>query len=213
MARTHARIRLDMWADDDYRDLTMGAQWLYEFLLSAPATTFAGVHPWRPGVISGHNRDTSAADIDYFAAELEVGHYVVIDRDTEECLIRSFIKHDGLMKSPNMAKALVKEHAKIGSAALRAVVVDQLKRLKRQQPELKGWDHLGTLLRKRSMTPAEAIAVLPRNPSGNPSAYGSENPSGNPSGRVSATPILPSSLPPNSPSSSSPSVTREQGVG
>lgn len=204
MARTHARIRLDMWADDDYRELTSGAQWLYEFLLSAPATTFAGVHPWRPGTIAGHALDLSGADVEYFAGELEAGIFVVIDRDAEECLIRSFIRHDGLMASPNMAKALVKAHAQIGSVAVRGVIVHELKRLKRARPDLKGWPYVSDLLRKRSIDPREAIAGLPSNPSRNPS----QNPFDNPSDRVSPTPVLLSSLPPNSKSSSSPSVTR-----
>lgn len=204
MAREHARIRLDMWSDDDYRDLTSGAQWLYEFLLSAPATSFAGVHPWRPGTIAGHAADLSAFDVEHFAAELEDGLFTIIDRGTDECLIRSFIKHDGLMASPNMAKALVKAHAQIGSAAIRGVIIHELKRLKRAKPDLKGWPPAAGLLRKRSVTPADAIANLPPNPSRNPSG----NPSRNPSGKASATPVLLSSLPPISESSSSPSVTR-----
>lgn len=211
MPRTHARIRLDMWGDDDYRDLSHHAQWLYEFLLSSPSLAFTGVHPWRPGVIAGHAADLDAAAVETIAAELEDGLYVVIDRATEECLIRSFIKHDGLMQSPNMVKALGKAHAEIGSTALRGVVIHELKRLKRKYPDLRGWPNATTLLRKRSIDPTEAIAALPPNPSRNPSG----NPSGNPStkggGKASATPILLSSLTPQS--SSSPSVTREAANG
>ncbi len=200
MPRTHARIRLDMWSDDDYRDLTMGAQWLYEFLLSAPATTFAGVHPWRPGTIAGHATDLTADDVEFFAGELEEGRYLVIDRGTEECLIRSFVKHDGLVSSPNMVKALVKLHAQIGSPAIRGVIVHELKRLKRREPDLKGWSQAADLLRKRAIPAADAIAGLPPNPSRNPSG----NPSATPSGHPSGTPVLLSSLPPSLHQGSSP---------
>lgn len=204
MARTHARIRLDMWDDDDYRSLSSGAQWLYEFLLSSAGTNFAGVALWRPGQIAGHTIDLNANDVEMYAAELEDGLFVVIDRDTEECLIRSFVKHDGLMGSPNMAKALRNVHASIGSSALRGVVVHELRRLNRARPDLKGWPYVEDLLVRRQISPRRAIETLPHNPSRDPS----RNPSGNPSRNPSATPILPSSLPPISPSSSSPSVTR-----
>lgn len=203
MARDHARIRLDIWADDEFRDLTSNAQWLYLHLLSSPLLNFAGVMPWRPGVIAGHTAELAVADVEAFAMDLESGLFVVIDRRTDEALIRSWVKHDGLMQSPNMAKALVKAHAQVGSTALRAVVVHELKRLKRKEPGLKGWPNASDLLRKRSMSPTDAIAALPPNPSGNPSAKGS--------GKASPTPVLlPSLTPslPNSPSSSSPSVTR-----
>lgn len=208
MARDHARIRLDIWADDNWRDLTSCGQWLYLHLLTSPNLSFAGVVDWRPARIAAHTAELSGADVEAFAAELEAGEYVIVDRHSEEVLIRSFVKHDGLMKSPNMAKALVKDHAAIGSSVLRAVVVDQLARLRERQPNLKGWSVVEPLLGKRSMTPADAFAALPRNPSGNPSTNPSTNPSGNPSGdpsadpsgngspNPSATPFLPSSLPP-----------------
>ena len=202
MARDHARIRLDIWGDDDWRDLTSSAQWLYLHLLSSPSLTFCGVVDWRPARIAGRTSDLTRHDVEHFAAELEAGLFLIIDRDTEEALIRSWVKHDGLMKSPNMAKALVKAHDKTGSDILRAVVVNQLKALKKSDPQLKGWEHIGNLLRKRSMTPEEAFDHLTpnpsENPSVNPSGKGSGNPSANPSGNPSPTPFLPSSLTPSS---------------
>lgn len=211
MARDHARIRLDIWADDDFRDLSSSAQWLYMHLLTSPDLSFAGVTDWRPPRIAAHTSELTGADVEMFASELEAGEYVVIDRRSEECLIRSFVKHDGLMKSPNMAKALAKDHAAIGSATIRAVVVGQLLRLREQQPNLKGWPHVEKVLEKRSMTPAEAFDTLPPNPSpnpfgnpsGNPSGEGSGNGSDDPLENPSATPFLPSSLPPRLHSASS----------
>lgn len=198
MPRDHARIRLDIWADDDFRGLPSMAQWLYMHLLTSPSLTFCGVTDWRPARIGAVTAELTAEDVESAAADLEDGMYVVVDRDSEEVLIRSFIKHDGLMKSPNMAKAMATAHAGTASAVLRAVVVGQLLRLQGNEPGLKGWQHIPGLLRKRSMTPEEAIATLPRNPSVKPSGIPSINPSDDPSGNPSATPFLPSSLPPNS---------------
>lgn len=202
MARDHARIRLDIWNDDDWRDLTSSGQWLYMFLLTQPSLTFAGVADWRPARIAAHTAELTGADVETFAAELEHGRFILVDRRSEEVLIRSFVKHDGLMRSPNMAVALAKDHGRIGSSVLRAVIVDQLHTLRDAKPTLKGWakPEVGTLLEKRSMTFEEGFAALPDNPSANPSG----NPSGKGSGNPSATPFLPNSLPPGLLSSSSP---------
>lgn len=188
MARDHARIRLDIWADDDFRDLTAVGQWLYFNLLTSPDLSFCGVTDWRPARIAAVTADLAASDVETFAAELEAKELVVIDRDSEEALVRSFVKHDGLLKQPNMAKALIKDHAAIASSVLRAVVVGQLDRLKGNDPELRGWrvEGMRALLRRASLTPAEAFLRLSPNPSVNPS----DNPS--------VTHFLPPSLPPPS---------------
>ena len=105
MPRDHAPIRLDIWTDDDFTDLTSPAQWLYLRLLSAGGLNYAGVTDWRPGRIAASSAELSANDVEMIAQELEVGEYVVIDRTSEECLIRSFVKHDGFMDKWNMAAA------------------------------------------------------------------------------------------------------------
>lgn len=180
MARDHARIWRDIWGDDDWRDLSSSAQWLYLHLISTRDLSLCGITDWRPSRIAAHTADLSAADVEHFATELEAGHFAIIDRNTEEALVRSWVKHDGLMKSPNMAKALVKAHDMAGSRVLRAVAVNQLKKLKESDPQLQGWGHLGSLLQKRSMEVSEAFGMLPPNPSVNPSDNPSIKGSGNP---------------------------------
>lgn len=173
MARDHGRIRLDIWSDEDWRDLPSISQWLYMHLLSSPSLNFCGVTDWRPARIAAVASELQADDVEYAAAWLEAGEFLVIDRQTEEALVRSWIKHDGLMASPNMAKAMVKAHASIGSGILRAVVVDQLERLKQSTPGMTGWKFAEGVLRRRSMTVSEAFhKLLP-----NPSIKGSTNPS------------------------------------
>lgn len=184
MARDHARIRLDIWADEDWRDLPALPQWLYLHLLTAPTLNFCGVTDWRPARIAALAADLSAGDVEYAAGWLEAGEFVVIDRATEEALVRSWVKHDGILASPNMAKALAKAHGSVGSGVLRAVVVGQLEKLKQANPKLPGWKHVTDVMRKRSLTPSEAFQMLPPNPS----VKGSDNPSDNPSDKPSGDP-------------------------
>lgn len=177
MANDHARIRRDIWADIDWRRLTSSAQWLYVHLLTNRTLTFAGIADWRPNRIAALTADLGAADVNMFAGELIRERFILPDLETEEVLIRSWVKHDGLLRSPNMTKALIKAHEATASNVLRAVIVDQLTRL--MEAETEGcWDLLDPLLATDSMTFEEGVEIL----SGNPS----ENPSGNPSGKGSA---------------------------
>lgn len=193
MARDHARIRLDIWADDDFRDLPSPAQWLYFHLVTHPDLSFCGVADWRPARIAAVTAELTAEDVEYAAAFLEdyTEHepFVIIDRASEEALIRSWVKHDGLVSSPNLTKALVKSYAGTASAVLRAVLVGQLLTLKKNKPNLVGWEHLAATLKRRSMTAEEGVQTLPPNPSVNPSPNPSDETFENPSDDPSVTPF------------------------
>ena len=151
MANDHARIRRDIWGDEDWRLLSSPAQWLYLHLLSSPTLTFAGIADWRPARIAAIASDLRATDVNHFAAELIQAEFILPDLDTEEVLIRSWVKHDGLLRSPNMAKALTKAHNGIASSVLRRVLTGQLKGLVERGYEAH-WDRLADILEMESLT-------------------------------------------------------------
>jgi hypothetical protein len=191
MARTHARLKLAMWADEDFRDLPGESQWLYMLLMTSSGLSYAGVADWRPARIAPMAVDVSPDRVESAAVELEQNHYIVIDRDTEEVLVRSFIRNDGLMEQPNVAAAMVKAYGAIASRTLQAVIVHELKRLYKEEPTLKAWaarPDVRGLLKKRAMTPDQALEVLPPNMAGFPSDWGHTEPSSNPSGNPSPNP-------------------------
>ena len=191
MARDHARILLSMWADEDFRDLPAESQWLYLHLLTSPGLSYAGVRDWRPARIAPMAVDVSPGQVEAAAVELEQNHYIVVDRDTEEVLIRSFIRNDGLMNQPNVAAAMVTAYGAMASRTLQAVIVHELKRLFKDDSNLKAWTarpDVRGLLKKRSMTPDQALEVLPPNLAGFPSDWGHEDPTSNPSGNPSPNP-------------------------
>ena len=130
MPRDHARMRLDIWADEDWTDLTSSGQWLYERLLTHSGLSYCGVVEWRPKRIAQSARDLKALDVEMFAVELEDRNFLVIDRDTEECLVRSFVKHDGLMDKWNLAAAVARTFTAVSSKALRGAIVHELKALR-----------------------------------------------------------------------------------
>lgn len=139
MAREYAQLRIDIWGDDDFRKLDGDAVLLYLMLLSSPSLSYCGVADWRPGRIAVLVNNWTADTVHRAAAQLVRGRYIVIDHDTEEVLVRSFVKHDGLMKNPKTAVSMTIAFAGTASSVLRGVTVHELLKLRRNQPELKGW--------------------------------------------------------------------------
>lgn len=180
MAREYAQVRLAIWGDDDFRALSPRAQHLYLTLLTSPSLSHCGVGDWRPKRIAALAAGWSAGEVEEAAAELVGKLFIVVDEDTEEVLVRSFLRHDGLMKQPKMATAMASAHAAVASTVLRRVIVHELQRLKQDHPELKGWgsEKASELLSKESVDPSTY-------PLGKGSAEGSENGSDEGSGKGS----------------------------
>lgn len=189
MPREFANMRSDIWGDDDWRDLSLRAQWLYELLMTHPTLTTAGVADWRPAKLSGLARDATAAVIREAAEELLAAWFVVYDDETEEILIRSFLRHDGVLKKPNVAISMTKAFAAVASPEIRGVIVHELLRLSVEHPEWPAWqqDRVAGLLKKRSVDPKrDRSSDGSVDPSGNGYAKGSEN---DPSLPVTSNPL------------------------
>jgi hypothetical protein len=162
MAREFAQIRLDLWADPDVRKLTESAQRLYLLLLTSPKLTYAGVADWRPGKIAALAADSTADSIRAAAAELEAAWFVVVDEDTEEIMIRSFLRHDGLLKQPRVAVSMATAYAATASAKLRGVMIHELHRLAKEHPEWPAWGRpqVEVIMRHEAIDPKGLGGVL-----------------------------------------------------
>lgn len=185
MPREYANMRSDIWGDDDWRDLSLHAQWLYELLMTHPTLTTAGVADWRPAKLAGLAKDATVSVVREAAEELAAAWFVVFDDETEEILIRSFLRHDGVLKKPNVAISMTKAFAAVASAEIRGVIVHELLRLSVEHPEWPAWqqERVAGLLKKRSVDPKRDRSS---DPSGNGYAKGSEN---DPSLPVTSNPL------------------------
>ena len=117
----YVRLMRSIWNDDDFRALSHLEQWLYIALLSQPDTSAAGIVPlierrW-VGLAAGLDR----AIVGDALEALEAAGFVLVDDDTGEVLIRSYIRHDGLLRSPNGRKAVDRAVGAVLSAPLREV--------------------------------------------------------------------------------------------
>lgn len=197
MAREYARLLLRAWGDTEWRSLTMGSQWLYEHLLSSPNLSYAGVADWRPGRIAKMCSTANADLIEQGALGLEQKLMLIIDRDTEEALVRSYLRNDSIMSQPNLAIAACKAWQNTASEVLRSVIAYEMERLDYEHsqtppsdkkafsqgvafdnPSARQW--IDNVLSSELLEPSEAIAALEPNPY-DPSVHPSDDPSDDPS--------------------------------
>lgn len=145
MPKEYGQLRHDIWADDDWLDLTVPAQHLYMTLLSDPTINYCGVADWRLGKISQRAAENSPRDTLLAAAELSDAHFIVIDEATEEVLIRSYLKHDPILKNPRLSVTMSKQYGVIGSRKIRAALVYELQALKKKNPDWAAWEKPGVM--------------------------------------------------------------------
>mgnify|MGYP003430253760 CR=1 FL=1 len=129
MARTRSVTYCTIWADQDWRKLSVGAQWLYHVILSQSRLSLAGCLVMQPSRWTGF---ATGADVRPWLAELEQAGYIVTDADTDELVVRTFVLHDVFRGDPttkvnrNLIAGLWTAWQSIESLALRQVVVDNL---------------------------------------------------------------------------------------
>lgn len=119
MARSYAPIVLSIWRNDDFLALDAEAQRLYLLLISQSNIDYCGVIPYMPGRWSKLAKGSTPARIKKAAADLEEAKFIVIDTNTEELWVRSFVTHNGVLTQPNVAKAMRSAYGHIASLSIR----------------------------------------------------------------------------------------------
>lgn len=170
MAREYARVKIGIWADAEFRRLSADGQGMYFLLITSPTMNLCGVADWRPKRLAALTADRTAADVERAVEELSEAGYVVVDDDTEEILVRSFVRHDGVIKTPNIAMSMAKDYAGVASEMLRGVIVHELLRLRSEEPSMKSWAVASDVLEGPSINPSDIPSFKA---SGNPSAMAS----------------------------------------
>jgi len=187
--KDHARVNLEIWGDDDWLDCSPAAQHLYLVLWTSPGLSYCGAGEWHPGRIAARAKGWSAQAVMAAGVELSRDLFLLVDEETGEFLLRSWLKHDGLWKVPNMAVSMANARAELASRPLRGVVVHEALKVRAANPGLSSWEReaVVSMLGQRAVDPAD---VEPYNPSANPSA----NPWLNPSVKGSVNPSVNSNL-------------------
>lgn len=129
MARDHARIDVHIWADEDWKALSPLAKLLYLQLISQPRLSYAGLLDLAVKRWARAHPDMSISELRAALSELDNARFVVVDQDTEEVLVRTYIRNDGLYKQPQVLAAAVRVAFDIESTILRTALAAELRRL------------------------------------------------------------------------------------
>jgi hypothetical protein len=191
MARGHGRILTSAWEDDDFLALDEREQRLYLFLISQPNLNHAGLLDLTLRRWSRKARGLTVAELGKRISRLEEMNFVVVDDDTEELLIRSFIRNDGVWRMPKVMGAAVSGALEISSPRLQAALLAEMDRipldeLSDEPTKLKGQD--GPSIRQQVANHIGTLRKAFGTPEPDPSRGGSRTPSEPPSGTPSDTP-------------------------
>ncbi|WP_169165135.1 hypothetical protein [Cellulomonas taurus] len=129
MTRQHGRILTAIWADEDFIALNVAAQRMYLFLLSQPDLSHAGLLPMRTRRWAKKVSGETVESVEAALSALEGARFVVLDEDTEEVLLRTFVRNDGVWKQPKVMLRMREDAAQIESGRLREAFAVELARL------------------------------------------------------------------------------------
>lgn len=165
MARSEARLAVTIWDDPDFLGLSPTAQRLFMFLVSQPDLAHDGVIALRERRWSKKARGLTVAQISADLDELSTARFVTVDDESEELLIRSFIRRDKVYRQPNVLRAALDHMAIVASPAILTAIAGELDRISAggDVPEPSG-----PLL--------DQMKAIARKGIGNPSRKGSGNP-------------------------------------
>jgi hypothetical protein len=147
----------DIWSDPDWLALRSTTKLVYLQLISQPDISRVGVLPQVPGRWASMHPDLAKADIVAALAELTETRFIIVDDETEEVWIRTYIVHDELYKIPNGIRSLRVAVSEVISPMLRDLIAEQVEPL---------------IAKPKTEAPEETSA----NPSENPSDMGSAIP-------------------------------------
>lgn len=146
MARDYGRIKITIWQNEDFTNLTAAAQQLYFYIITQSRLDMAGIVQWRPRMAAKSAADLTVETVEAGLEELEAAAFVLYDEDTEELLVRSFIRSDEVLRSPNLAVAMVKAWRGTDSPILRKCIAFEVDRLAEEDSSLKGLDRCQEVL-------------------------------------------------------------------
>jgi hypothetical protein len=181
MARDHARIKVNIWGDEDFKELRAPQQHAYFMLTTQARLSYAGVLDYIPSRLARLAKGLTEAAVETMIEGLEKARYVVVDHDTQELLVRSYVRHDGLLESPNVSKAMAKDYGEVISPRIRAAILVELQRAHRDDPGMSGWKGIKDKFPGLWEAITKPVADPYANPSPNPYGKGSDDPPGDPS--------------------------------
>ena len=125
----YGKLFARIWSDPDFTRLPARAQQVYAMLCSHSTRNLAGVLPLTLKRWAKSTGDATVDNITEALHQLAAANFVVVDWDSEELLVRTFIRNDEVYKQPNLMKAARRFALQVESSRLRWALHDELLRL------------------------------------------------------------------------------------
>lgn len=126
MARSYGALKVAVWEPTSgFRNLTQLAQWAYVLLISQPQINNLGVLPFTPEKWVRFAFGMRHETLDEALTELDELRYIVVDRETGELLVRTFIKHDKVWQQPSLATNARKLIREVESDRIRGLLTSR----------------------------------------------------------------------------------------
>lgn len=129
MARREARLSVDIWDDPGFVALSPLAKLMFIFLFSQRELSYLGLLPLRERRWASRLPGLSAENVREALEELDAERFVVIDDDTEELLVRSFMRRDEVYRQPQLIRSARDSLPMVASDRIRAALAEELQRM------------------------------------------------------------------------------------
>lgn len=139
MGRKHARVYLSIWDDPDFLGLRVAEQHAYLMLMSNGGLSRCGVVDYIPSRFEHLAADLTPTKFKAATTGLLRARFLILDDHTQELLVRTYVRHDGVFDRENMGKAVGTAFEAVVSTEIQAAVGDELARLMDEFPDLPGW--------------------------------------------------------------------------
>jgi hypothetical protein len=161
----YGKLLLSIWSNREFTCLNAREQQVFMLLLSYPTRNLAGVLPLTLRRWASATADATVANVQAAVDVLAktAGPFILVDEDTEEVLIRTFIRNDEVWKQPNLMTSALKCCRGVASLKLKSTLSTELFRVVNLMPTgtpAQKKIHAATLEVAKSLveTPNEAFA-------------------------------------------------------
>lgn len=129
MAREYALIGTGIWSEESILELSPLEQHAYFVVHTQPDMSRCGVVPYTLRRWAKLSNGHSATKLRAALRGLEQRRQIVIDESTEEVLDRPYIRHDGLLRQPQVVGAMVRDFRSISSPLISTAILAELRRI------------------------------------------------------------------------------------
>lgn len=119
---TYTKLHRSIWQDNDFVALPATTQRLYLLLISQADISHCGVLAITVRRWSLLAPDSNETDLLDDLARLAAARFVIIDHDTQELFVRSYMVYDGLSRIHNGDKAIANAAERVLSQPIRAAI-------------------------------------------------------------------------------------------